>query len=159
VIGCEYREVGVSVAALVREGHAREQVLADVRLALRRHLWPLPLGPQGPWPASGHGDGGYPLGRSFTARELEVVVARVAGVAGVSPVRLFARNGDGAFVELPGVGKQVSTFTLEAWQLPELSALAVVEGVDAPASLESPFGVPGCGDGPALYLPVVPEVC
>jgi predicted phage baseplate assembly protein len=159
VIGCEYRELGVSVGVLVREGFAREQVLTDVRLALRRYLWPLPLGAQGPWPATEGSDGGYPLGRALTDRELEVVVARVAGVAGVSPVRLFEKHAGGAFVELPGVGKQLSTFVLEAWQLPELSALAVVEGVDAPASVDAPFAAPGAADVPALYLPVVPEVC
>lgn len=159
VIGCEYRELGVSVAVLVREGFAREQVLTDVRLALRRHLWPLPLDAQGPWPATDGSDGGYPLGRALTDRELEVVVARVGGVAGVSPVRLFEKSSDGVFAELPGIGKQVSTFPLEAWQLPELSALAVVEGVEAPASVESPFGAAAGDGGAALFLPVVPEVC
>lgn len=166
VIGCEYREIGVSVAVQIRDGFAREQVLTDVRLALRRHLWPLPIGlggVDGPWPATPTNDGGYPLGRKLTDRELEVVVARVAGVAGVSPVRLFEKNKDGAFVELPGAGKVVTTLTLDPWQLPELTAVAVVEGVDAPASVESPFGAGGAGgagaDGPALYLPVVPELC
>ena len=48
------------------------------------------------------------------------------------------------------------------YKLPELTAVAVVEGVDAPASVESPFafGTGGAGsDGAALYLPVVPELC
>lgn len=160
VIGCEYVELGVSVAVQIREGFAREQVLTDVRLALRQYLWPLPLGvagADGPWPATPASDGGYPLGRALTDRELEVVVARVAGVAGVSPVRLF-ENRAGAFVELPGAGKAVTTLALAPWQLPELTALAVVEGVDAPASVEAPFGS-AAGGGPALFLPVVPEFC
>lgn len=152
VIGCEYRPLGASVAVLVREGHAREQVLTDVRLAIRRHLWAL----------DGEGTVAYPLGRTLSDRELEVIVARVPGVAGVSPVRLFAPDEQGRWVELPGVGKAVTRFTLEAWQLPELAALSVVEGVDAPASPLSGFDA-GEGDGGAnvssLYLPVVPELC
>lgn len=158
VIGCEYREVGIAVAVQIRDGFAREEVFTEVRLALRRHLWPLPLGlngGDGPWPATAAGDGGYPLGRRLTDRELEVVVARVAGVAGVSPVRLFEKR-SGVFTELPGAGKAVTTLTLEPWQLPELAALVVVEGVDAPASVDTPFEATS---GPALYLPVVPEFC
>jgi predicted phage baseplate assembly protein len=172
VIGCEYRPLGLSVAVQVRDGFARETVLADVRRALRRYLWPLPVdAADAPWPAGtvgdGATDGGYPLGRTLSDRECEVVVARVAGVAGVSPVRLFDLV-DGAFVERPGAGKAVSTFPLERWQLPELSALAVVDGVDAPDSpLAAGDGAGAAGggdgdgdaDGPALYLPVVPELC
>jgi predicted phage baseplate assembly protein len=160
VIGCEYREIGISVAVQIRDGFAREQVLTDVRLALRKHLWPLPIGlagADGPWPATPTNDGGYPLGRKLTDRELEVVVARVAGVAGVSPVRVFEGK-DGVFTELPGAGKAVTTFTLDPWQLPELAAVVVTEGVDAPGSVTSPYAQSG-QDGAALYLPVVPELC
>lgn len=159
VIGCEYREIGVSVAVQVRDGFAREQVLTEVRVALRQHLWPLPLGlagADGPWPSTPTNDGGYPLGRRLTDRELEVVVARVPGVAGVSPLRLFEDRG-GGFVELAGAGKAVTTLTLEAWQLPELTAVVVVDGVDAPDSVTTPFAP--AADGSALYLPVVPDVC
>ncbi|MFG6413316.1 putative baseplate assembly protein [Roseateles sp. DC23W] len=161
IIGCEYREIGISVAVQVRDGFAREDVLADVRLALRRYLWPLPLGlggADGPWPATATNDGGYPLGRKLGDRELEVVVARVAGVAGVSPVRLFEKQ-DGVFVELPGAGKLVTTLMLDPWQLPELTALAVVEGVNAPVSVDAPFPGEAGNGGPALYLPVVPAFC
>ncbi len=167
VMGCEYREMGASVAVQIRDGHAREQVLSDVRIAIRKYLWPLPIGAgglEGPWPDTPTGDGGYPLGRKLSDREVEVVVARVAGVAGVSPVRLFEPV-DGVFIELPGAGKTVTTLELEAWQLPELTALAVVEGVDAPSSVTSPFGSGsgGTGDGSggagSVFLPVVPEFC
>lgn len=161
VIGCEYREIGISVAVQIRDGNAREDVLAEVRLALRRYLWPLPLGlggADGPWPATATNDGGYPLGRKLGDRELEVVVARVAGVAGVSPVRMFEKTG-GVFVELPGAGKRVTTLLLDPWQLPELTAVAVVEGVNAPASVDAPFASDAGNGAPALYLPVVPEFC
>jgi predicted phage baseplate assembly protein len=157
VIGCEYRAIGVAVAVQIAEGFARELVLTEVRLALRRYLWPLPLAGNEIWPATASNDGGYPLGRRLSDRELEVVVARVAGVAGVSPVRLFERQREGGFVELPGVGKVPSLLLLEPWQLPELVVLAVVEGVDAPAELES---AQGQADGEsALYLPIVAELC
>jgi predicted phage baseplate assembly protein len=162
VMGCEYREIGLSVAVQIRAGFAREQVLTDVRLALRRHLWPLPLGVRGadgPWPASASNDGGYPLGRQLTDRELEVVVARVAGVAGVSPVRVFENQG-GVFVELTGVGKVVTTLSLEPWQLPELTAVLVVEGVDAPDSVLSAADTGSANaSASAIYLPVVPDLC
>lgn len=160
VIGCAYKPLGVSVAVQVREGHAREQVLSDVRLALRRYLWPLPLGvggATGDWPESAASDGGYPLGRALSDRELEVVVARVAGVAGVSPVRLFERRPNGAYAELPGAGKALTTFTLSPWELPELTALSVTEGPNAAASVTQPYGAGAGGD--ELFLPVVPELC
>ena len=160
-IGCEYKPVGVSVAVQIQDGHVREEVLANVRMALRRYLWPLPLGVQGSagdWPDSTRADGGYPLGRSLTDRELEVVAARVPGVDGVSAARVFERRtvgGKPVYVELPGVGKAVTACAIAAWQLPELTALLVVEGLTAPDSLVDPFAV---ADG-AVAVPVVPEVC
>lgn len=160
-IGCAYKAIGASIAVQIQDGYVREEVLANVRLALRRYLWPLPLGAQGSagdWPTSTRTDGGYPLGRSLTDRELEVVAARVPGVSGVSAVRLFVRTtvlGKVAYVELPGAGKTVTTCALDAWELPELTALLVVEGIDAPASVVEPFAV---ADG-AVAVPVVPEVC
>ncbi|HEU4621365.1 MAG TPA: putative baseplate assembly protein [Burkholderiaceae bacterium] len=158
VIGCVYKPLGVSVGVQIREGHAREQVLSDVRLALRRYLWPLPLGVGGllgDWPQTMTNDGGYPLGRPLTDRELEVAVARVNGVAGVAPVRLFEKRA-GKYVELPGAGKIVTRFALEAWELPELTALAVVEGMDSPSSVLQPYGE---RDGNEVFMPVVPELC
>jgi len=160
-IGCAYKPIGVSVAVDIQDGYVREEVLANVRLAVRRYLWPLPLGPQGSagdWPTNNRADGGYPLGRSLTDRELEVVAARVPGVDGVSPVRLFERrqvNGEPVYVELPGAGKAVTTCNIDAWELPELTALLVVEGTTAPESLHDPYASPS----DAVAVPVVPEVC
>jgi predicted phage baseplate assembly protein len=158
VIGCAYKPLGVSIAVQIAEGHAREQVLSDVRLALRRYLWPLPLGlggAFGDWPETVNNDGGYPLGRALSDRELEVVVARVAGVSGASAARLFERR-NGVYTELPGAGKSLTTFTLAPWELPELTALTVLEGIDAPASVTQPYGSPS---GNEVFLPVVPELC
>ena len=86
-------------------------------------------------------------------------MARVAGVAGVSPVRLFRPDAAGAWAELPGAGKAVTTFGLEAWQLPELLALQVVEGTDAPASPDAAGGDGTTGDTPTVWLPVLPDLC
>jgi hypothetical protein len=170
VIGCAYKPLGLSVAVQIRDGFAREQVLVAVRLAIRRYLWPLPIGLdglEGDWPAAAmpsydgtridsSADGGFPLGRSLTDREMEIVVARVPGVAGVSPVRLFQMQ-SGKFVEIAGAGKALSTFTLEPYELPELTALVVTEGIDAAASVTAPFGKGGGVS--SVYVPVVPEVC
>lgn len=171
VIGCAYKALGLSVAVQVKDGFAREQVLLAVRQAVRRYLWPLPLGldgTDGDWPAAavpsadgstldGASDGGYPLGRALTDREMEIVVARVPGVAGVSPVRLFEVV-NGAFVEVAGAGKALSTFTLAAYELPELLALVVTEGLQAVASPTLPFGSGSSGSN-AVFVPVVPELC
>ena len=158
-IGCVYKPLGVTVAVQIRDGYAREQVLVQVRLALRRYLWPLPLGVAGSlgdWPESGTSDGGYPLGRDLTDRELEVVVARVPGVGGVSPVNLFEVK-DGKFVAVAGAGKIVSSFPLETWELPELTAVTVVEGTDAPTSVDMPF--PSVSEDGAVAVPVAREKC
>jgi predicted phage baseplate assembly protein len=170
VIGCAYRPMGLSVAVQVKDGFAREQVLVAVRQAIRRYLWPVPIGLdglEGDWPAAAmlshdgqrvdsSADGGYPAGRPLTDREMEIVVARVPGVAGVSPVRLFELK-SGRWVEIAGAGKALSTFKLERWELPELLALVVTEGLEAVGSLAAPFGQGGRGQ--AVYVPVVPETC
>lgn len=172
VIGCAYKPLGLSVAVQVKDGFAREQVLVAVRQAIRRYLWPLPVGLdglEGDWPAAAmmsggqridsSSDGGYPAGRSLTDREVEIVVARVPGVGGVSPVRLFELK-SGKWAELAGAGKTLSTFALERYELPELLALVVTEGLEATGSLTAPFGSGGgSGGGGSVYVPVVPEVC
>ncbi len=148
-IGCEYVPLGVSVAVEVRDGHARDAVLNAVREALRAHLWPL---------APGGVDGsGWALGRPVGDRELEVVTARVPGVAAVAPVKLFARPASGAWRQLPRDGLDRASLPLLAWQLPELLALAVVDGTVAPDALQAPAG-PADADG-AIPVPVVPRVC
>ena len=49
------------------ERKPREVVLTEVRQALRRYLWPLPLDAS-PWQATPGQDGGYPLGRRLGLR-------------------------------------------------------------------------------------------
>jgi predicted phage baseplate assembly protein len=149
VIGSDYIAVGLAVAVEVREGHARDRVLLDVRDALRRLLWPL---------APGGFDGqGWTLGRPVRTRELEVEVSRVAGVDELRGLRLFQRQGDEwqALPEMSPDGAQ--QLLLRPWQLPELLSVLAVEGEAAPtdlAALPNPFA-----DAHAVAVPIVPEFC
>jgi predicted phage baseplate assembly protein len=154
VIGCEYIPLALTVGIEIRDGFGHDQVLLEVREALRAHLWPLaPGGPDGT---------GWPLARSVEERELEVVVARVPGVQEVLGVRLFARetvDGELRWRRLQGLreGDQ-AVLRLEIWQLPELLGVVVAAG-EVP---ETPGGLglgEGDGSGDEIPIPVVPEVC
>lgn len=149
VIGCEYVAVGLAVAVALRDGYARDTVLLEVREALRRLLWPLAPG--------GMDQTGWPLGRPVRSRELEVEVARVAGVDEVNGLQLFQQV-DGDWQRLPSVaadGAQI--LTLQPWQLPELLSVIAVEGPDVPTDLRAlpnPFAAAN-----AVAVPVIPELC
>ena len=151
VIGCDYLPVGIAVAVQLRDGFARDQVLLDVREALRRLLWPLAPG--------GLDRNGWPLGRAVRSRELEVEVSRVDGVDELRGITLFQRDGD-AWRTLPSVASDgAQILTLSAWQLPELLAVIAVEGdaSDLPADLSAlpnPFA-----DDNAVAVPIVAELC
>lgn len=159
VIGCEYVPLGIAAAVRIRAGFAPEQVLQEVKQALRRLLWPLP-------PGGGHAEG-WTLGRDVRDRELDVEISRVAGVRELVGLRLFGRGDNPAapgWRELPHANKDGSqTLTVHGWQLPELLATVVVDaGEDGgeetlPAGLENlpnPFAQVN-----AVAVPVVPEVC
>lgn len=159
VIGCEYVPLGLSTAIRVRDGYPREAVVQAVRDALRAALWPLAPG--------GAEEQGWPLGTTVREREMEVVIARVPGVAEVAGVNLFGRQREG-WANLRTSAGAPAALTLEPWQLPEL--LGVVVALDETAAPESlagapnPFGgwagpVPGGGSTPGTAVPVVPEVC
>jgi predicted phage baseplate assembly protein len=179
VIGCEYVPLGVSTSFTVRDGFGRDATVNAVRDALRAYLWSLaPGGPSGD---------GWPLGGTVRDRELEVVVARVAGVFSVAGVNLFARQGD-AWANLRTATGAAVEMTLKPWQLPELLAIkATVDEPQPPPTLDglpNPFagrtgagtGGPGTGgtgtggtgtetggSGSApprgVAVPVVPDVC
>jgi predicted phage baseplate assembly protein len=156
VIGCEYVPLGLATTVTLREGHDRDATLFAVREALKHLLWPLPPG--------GIEGGGWPLGRSVRQREIEVEISRVAGVGEVGGINLFQR-GDGESGSewrlLPrNTADPTQTLTLEAWQLPELLSVLVVDGLPgqgAPTDLRAlpnPFA-----DDSAVAVPVEPEVC
>lgn len=145
VIGCEYVPVAVSAGIVLRDGAQRDEVLAGVRDAIRRFLWPLTPG--------GVDGTGWPLGRTVKQREIEVVVAQVGGVAEVTGVQLF--NQVGGVWRLVPAASGPPAITLEAWQLPELLAVTATVGdpSDDPSRLPHPYA------GSYVAIPVVPEVC
>jgi predicted phage baseplate assembly protein len=150
VIGCEYVPLGVSVGVTLRDGHARDQVLNEVRQALQRLLWPLPPG--------GADAEGWPLGRRVKARELEVEVSRVAGVREVTGLVLFAREAQ-AWRPLAATGADATqSLELAPWQLPELLAVVAADDPNgAPSELTAapnPYADPD-----AVAVPVVPKLC
>jgi predicted phage baseplate assembly protein len=168
VIGCEYVAIGVGVGITVRDGFGREAVANDVRAAIFQHLWPLAPG--------GVAGTGWPLGRAVRDREIDVVVARVAGVDTVAGVSLFtaaraAAPPAGATV-LGGASappkltwSRVSAaercapvqIDLLAWQLPELLEVTVDTDGVVPTDLHG--GPPSIGGDPGIAVPLVPEVC
>jgi Baseplate J-like protein len=149
VIGCEYVPLGLGVGIELADGAERDTVSNAVREALRRFLWSLaPGGPRAE---------GWPLGGAVRDRDLEVVVAQVAGVRAVPGINLFRASDNGRWDRIaPASSAVAATLTLEPWQLPEL--LGIVIGVpDVPTDLR---GVPNPFlDGDAVAVPVVPEVC
>lgn len=150
VIGCEYVPLAVSVAVGLRSDAPIDETLAAVRAAIARLLWPLAPG--------GHDGQGWALGRSVIDRELEVEAARVAGVATVAGVNLFARAVDGWRL-LPRGANGTQSLALAAWQLPELLQVEATVGDQVPAEIGAEPAEPGGGRRVRVAIPVVPEVC
>ncbi len=170
VIGCEYIPIALSVGITVRTGFGQDQVGYDVRQTLQHYLWSLsPYGPQGE---------GWPLGRTVSDRELEVIVARTKGVNTVSGVNLFQRQGKFWQAVTRAHDCAEVQITLADWQLPELLAVVVrTDGITPETVTGTGVGGAGTtgGTGTAggggeggsgesgteggVALPVVPEVC
>ncbi len=150
VIGCEYIPLGLSVGVDIQDGFGRDGVLQAVRDTLHQFLWPLV-----PGDATGTG---WALGKTVQERELEVVVARVAGVRAVRGVLLFqelSQEQNSGWQRIPAPGPCLpAELRLEAWQLPELLAVVVTDGEAAPDLVARP-AVRDAG----VAVPVVPEVC
>ena len=148
VIGVDYVPVAVSVAVGINDGAPRDEVLRTVRQALRDFLWPLAPG--------GHGGEGWPLGRAVATQELEVMVARVAGVRVVNGVSLFSRSETG-WQALPQQNmQQGQRLELALWQLPELLAVVVVDDAFAPQQIGQ---ADETGRRAGVAIPVAREVC
>jgi len=144
-IGCEYVGFGAALAVRIADGHASEVVVARVRDALRRHVWPLPEVDHAGWP----------LGRAVDNRELEVVAARVEGVSATTDVTLFVPDGS-RWAAVPVAASGRARIVVAVWQLPELLALHVVEGDVAPTTPDDGARAPG---DDSVAVPIVPEVC
>jgi hypothetical protein len=157
VVGCEYIPVGISAGITIRDGFGRDTVINSVRDALRAFAWSLaPGGPEG---------SGWPLGRSLRDREVEVAVARVAGVNSVSGINLFTKGDDAWHKSRATNATGAIEIRMREWQLPELLTVAVVAD-DLPledlSAAADPFGVGDGATGGAaggVAVPVVPEVC
>lgn len=148
VIGVDYVPVAISVAVGITDGAARDEVLRAVRQALRDFLWPLSPG--------GHSGEGWPLGRAVATQELEVMVARVAGVRVVNGVNLFARK-EAGWQLLPLLNaQQGQRLELALWQLPELLAVVVVDDTNAPQQIGQADEM---GRRAGVPIPVAREVC
>ncbi|MET1254235.1 baseplate J/gp47 family protein [Aliikangiella maris] len=149
VIGVEYVALSLSVAISYQDGYARDEVLQQVRDALRDYLWPLTPG--------GREQTGWPLGQTVNSQELEVVVARVSGVLTVNDINLFVLNAQQAWVIVDQIGEnKTQRITLSSWQLPELNSVIVDDGLTAATSVDSESDnhqIPG------IPIPVVPEIC
>jgi predicted phage baseplate assembly protein len=147
VIGCEYVPVSISIGVTLLDGVSRETVMAQIRAAARLFLWPL---------AGGGTDlQGWRLGRTVRDRELDVIVARVAGVDTINGVNLFTRR-DSNWVVVPKAhGTGPAEIPLELWQLPQLEQVVVVTDADPPATVSASDGR---ADG-GVAVPVVPQVC
>lgn len=149
VIGVEYVPVACSVAVRLRDDAPREATLLQVRRAVERHLWSLPPG--------GPDRRGWPRERAISARELEVVVARVPGVRAVNDLALFGAVGEGWGKKIPPAPNADVTIGFEKWQLPELREVLVTV---SPTASADPTRHPNPFETEELVpVPVVPEVC
>lgn len=149
VVSPDYVELGATTAISLRDGSVREEVVQAIKDRLYTYLWPLAPG--------GQESLGWTLGRSISARELEVEIARVPGVRTVQGVNLFSPSETG-YTLLPAngpFGGQIRA--LEPWQLPELlDVIVAVDATMAPSELTPLNGGFGAG---GIGVPVVPEVC
>ncbi len=162
VVGPEYTPIAVSVGVVPRDDVGPDEVVYQVREAIRGFLWPL---------LPGGDDGvGWPLGGTVKNGEIEVAVARVAGISRVSDVRLFTRevlapasNGSPPQVRWNQVtpnDQGVASIQLRPWQLPELLALEVsADGVAATQIRAVPTVTGAEKEEGEVPVPVIPEVC
>jgi hypothetical protein len=161
VIGPEYKLISVSAAVKVKEGFEPDKVLDEVESSLRLFLAPVEPG--------GRDGLGWQLGRTISNLELEVAVARVAGLDAVYGVNLFVRSVDKTeWNILPTEGSGLQSVTLEKWMLPELAEVILTQDENGPVAdvHHSAFGGGGgsgdggSGDGSlSTPIPVVPEIC
>jgi predicted phage baseplate assembly protein len=139
-----YRKIAVAVGIRAKPGYGIEALRRWVELVLRQYLAPLP--PYGP-------DGkGWPLGRAVYGPELEAAALQVEGVELLEGLDVAAWDATGN-VWLP---PQHAPVLLQAWEVPELAEITVVQG---------PPLVPGAALGPVkppaipVPIPTLREEC
>ena len=149
VIGVDYVPCALSVAVRLADGAERDATLRAVRTALQIHCHPLaPGGRQG---------AGWALGDAVREGELEVVVARVPGVAVVGGVRVFRQGGKQDWHLASRDARAQTRLDLARWQLPELQEV-IVEDADAPSEDGTAFTTVA-DDGLLIAIPTVPGRC
>ncbi|MEO8333810.1 MAG: putative baseplate assembly protein [bacterium] len=144
VIPPTYRKIAVAVGLRAKPGYGIEAVRRWVELVLRQYLAPLP--PYGP---DGHG---WPLGRAVYGPELEAAALQVEGVELLEGLSVSAWNEATQTWNAP----RREPVLLQAWEVPELSEITVVQGTPL---------VPGEALGPVLPsktpvpIPTLREEC
>lgn len=150
VLSPEFVPIAVSVLVQVRDAETEQQTLRDTQKALISYIWPVA-------PGGAHGTG-WPMGDEVTVRanELMTQVARVDGVQAVNGVRLFQRGSYG----WRAIGER-EAIKLENYQLPELIGVKVASGTGVPALPDGIGPIEGQkrGDGKAVPVPLIPDVC
>jgi predicted phage baseplate assembly protein len=145
VIPPEYVPIAVSAGVAVRDGYQVDAVRRWVELILRQFLAPAPpYGPDG---------GGWPLGRLVRRAELEAVAVQVDGVEFVEDLRLALGN------RTTGVWTERDLIPLQRWQVPELTAITVVQGSPLPPGQSHPPPVTPDLPPDTVLVPLPPEVC
>ncbi|MEM8537430.1 MAG: baseplate J/gp47 family protein [Pseudomonadota bacterium] len=153
VFSPEYAGLGITTAISLRDGAVREDVIKAIKDRLYTYLWPLADG--------GQGGSGWALGRTVSARELEVEIARIPGVRTTQGVNLFTPSEVG-YIPLPESGPfGGQVLQLDPWQLPELLDVVVaIDVANPPDTLDlSGAGGSGSANGQGVGVPIVPEVC
>ncbi len=150
VIGVDYVPCSLSIAVRLSDGAEHDATLRAIRTAVQIYCHPLaPGGRQGT---------GWGLGDTVREGEIEVVIARVPGVAVVSGVRLFKRNPSQAWQLAARDNRGQTHIALASWQLPELQEI-VVEDSDSANEDSSQFSIGTLSDQHLIAIPTVPERC
>lgn len=154
VIPPTYRRIAVAVGLQVKPGYGIEAVRHWVELVLRQYLAPLPpYGPEGQ---------GWPLGRPVIGAELEAAALQVEGVQYLTGLKVAWQESatapwqqGSAFLD-SGV-TIANSVKLQLYEVPELVAIAVVEG---PLNIEPEEGIEiQPPNGVPLPLPIHREEC
>lgn len=139
VRGPDYVDVYLSVGIAVRPGHFPDSVRQAVQKRLRDYLSALPPG--------GPDETGWPLRRRLLRKELEAVVARVAGVDYLDVMQM-------------GVGSltDAAEHLLAGLELPRIAGLLISLGDTEP--LAEAFTPPAAtGATPVVPVPVSRSIC
>jgi hypothetical protein len=133
-----YASIGIELLS----GTDSVAVVRGVQQALANYLWALPPG--------GPDGGGWPLGRTVVADELQTQAARVAGVLAADPVALYAQSGTG--------WTAIANLALKPWQVPALQGVGVSTDGSGPPAPPAAGAASGTAGAPVI-VPYVPTVC